>query len=119
MRLSFPSLNLPAVFSKLNALGNAPPKSKHTETRSAADALDYPNVQFYNPDALHFPNHNWAVPYCESDSLPGNGGYVTQGLGMVTYDHQATWNRCDASDVGPVREFFRAQSRDNSIRRAG
>ena len=115
MRLfSWQHFNLPTVFSRLALDGVSPPKVASGETRPAADALDRPFVQFYNPDALHFPDHNWANPQNDG-ALPGNHN-VTLGVGMVTYDHQSTWNRHAPCQAGPVREFFKSQYYDNRIK---
>lgn len=98
--------NLPKIFGNLDVFRTAPPKMPAVGGRPVADALDHPNFAFYNPDALAYPDHNFAVP-SDKHGLPGNGGYVTQGLGMVTYDHQATWQRERYDLAGPVRCFIR------------
>ena len=99
---------MPSAFAKFSARVH-PPKVSSTEHRHASDAIASPVLQFYNPDALHFPDHMKPV-------LPGHGGYVTCGLGMVTYDHQPMWDRHDACVAGPVRKFIRDMVFDNRVK---
>lgn len=93
---------LPAIFSRFSRFGQ-PAAVAPTDTRHVADVLAYPNFQFYNPDALNFPDT--MIP-----NVPGAGGYVTLGLGQVE-NPVATWDRCDLSAAGPVREFFKRDTR--------
>ena len=97
----------PSVFGKYNP--KAAPPEKTLETRFVSDALDHPHLSLFAPDALHFPDHT--LP-----TVPGQGGYVTCGLNMVSYDHQATWDRSRTDQAGPVREFFRGVMWDNRIK---
>lgn len=114
--LNWQNFNLPFVFNRVQtARQAAPPKVSSMETRKVADALDHPFVRVYSPDDVHFPDHCWATP--SAHGLPGNGGYITQGLDMVTYDHQATWDREKAYLAdGTTRDFFRRMADDNRIK---
>jgi len=111
--LNWGRFELPSVFSQL-AKHNHPPRVHSQENRRVADALDRPNAMIYNPDAIHFPDHNWATP--KEHGLPGSGGYVTCGLNMIAYDHQPKWDRDRTSEAGPVRRFFHDQLMDRRIK---
>ena len=105
---NFTGFELPAIFSKM-AIGGNPPDKHISENRPAHDALTRPNFQIYNPETLHFPDHT--LP-----TVPGHGGYITCGLNMVEYDHQAKWDRDAVYQAGPVRQFFRDMMYDNRIK---
>lgn len=105
--LNFSNFEMPAVFAKLVPRGQPPQKT--LETRRVSDALSHPQFAFFDPNALHYPDHTLPVN-------PGNGGYVTCGAGMVTYNHQATWDRSRVDLAGPVREFFRSTMWDNRVK---
>jgi len=101
--------NLPSAFSQVVAKFTRPPRVGSVEARPVADALAHPRMPFYNPDELSFPDKS-------KPTVPGNGGYITQGVGMVVYDHQAQWDRSATVEAGPVREFVRAMMEDRRIK---
>ena len=96
---------LPAIFAKFIRRID-PPEKNITENRHVDDAVNCPNLQFYNPEMLHFPDK--MLP-----TIPGMGGYVTCGLDMVVYDGQPQWDRF--ADAGPVRDFFRQTLDDRLV----
>lgn len=97
---------LNSVFAKLGLA--RPPHNPPADNRYVADALAQPHVTFYNPDALHFPDHTMPV-------IPGNGGYAPMGSPVV-YDGQAQWDRSKVYEAGPVREFFQNMMHDTRIK---
>lgn len=98
---------MPGVFSKIAAHLTSPPRVGIVEARSTDAALNCPQLQFYDPASLKFPNAMKPV-------IPDTGGQITMGLGMVTYDGQPIFDR--NVDPGPVREFFRGVREDNRIK---
>lgn len=99
---------LPNAFSTALRHLTSPPRVGSVEARPVQTVVAAPRAGFYNPDDLKFPEAMKPV-------VPGCGGYITQGMGMVEYDHQAMWDR-NAPIAGPVREFFHGVMFDNRVK---
>jgi hypothetical protein len=97
---------LPSIFGRLSGI-TAPHEKIVGENRSVADALARPQIQFFDPGSLHFPDHT--LP-----TVPGNSN-ITCGVGMVEYNHEPRWDRANDA-AGPVRKFFRDLMYDNRIK---
>lgn len=109
--ISFQNFEMPAVFARFSLKGTRPPPTEHgiREHRHVQDVINHPIKGFYDPNSLHF--RQATIP-----TVPGNGGYVTCGLGPIVYDHQATWCRDNRDMAGPVRSFFRSVLTDNRVK---
>lgn len=107
--MKFLGFNLPAAHGRPVDARMPKPTYKKTETRTTDDVMSSPVAPIYDPASIHFPDHTLPV-------VPGNGGYITAGCNMVTYDHQAEWDRTKVSQSGPVRDFFRCMMNDIRIK---
>jgi hypothetical protein len=106
--LNFANFELPAVFAKLNLRGG-PPVSSPGETRHVDDLINYPNIGFHDPNSLHFPQAQRPI-------VPGHGGQITMGLGMVEYSGQPQWDRSAVCQAGPIKAFFQGVLFDNRVK---
>jgi hypothetical protein len=100
---------LPNIFARLSGWMQPPPSIADRDHRPVKEALAHPHFTVYDPAHLNFPHAQRPV-------VPGNGGYVTCGLGPIQYDHQPKFDRHAVYQSGPVREFFRAEQLDNRVK---
>lgn len=83
-----------------SGISNFVPYAAPTDHRPVRAVVTEPNVQFYDPNALHFVDAQGPV-------IRDNGGYHSMGITMVAYRPQSVYNRSAESLAGPVRSFFR------------